>query len=328
MSETTQETQVMEKGPKRFLRSRDDKVAGGVAGGLGRYFGIDPVLFRVGAVASVFVGGIGLFIYLVLWIGVPADDGTGKPAGPAPYRRWFGGADGRIKVGRALAIVAAVIGAMIAMTALTAGAIYATGSGQGTWVAVALIVIGIGAVVGALAGRRKSAWLLVPAAVIAIPTGLVAAADVKFEGGVGEKHYKPTTLSAVPAHGYKLAAGHMRLDLRDMQMKPGSNTNIPVQIGMGAGTIIVPPSVCVQNDSRIGAGYIDVLGYDEGGFDVRRRPGAARSKAPRVTLHADVGMGALEIITKPQDSQFEDRGPRRSETHQARGNAACRAVTG
>ena len=38
--------------PRRLLRSREDRVIGGVCGGLGRYFNIDPVLFRIGFAAS------------------------------------------------------------------------------------------------------------------------------------------------------------------------------------------------------------------------------------------------------------------------------------
>ena len=40
--------------PRRFLRSRDDRFIAGVCGGLGRYFNVDPVLFRVGTVALLF----------------------------------------------------------------------------------------------------------------------------------------------------------------------------------------------------------------------------------------------------------------------------------
>ena len=42
----TAETAVQD-GPRRLLRSRDDRVIAGVAGGLGRYFNVDPVLFRI-----------------------------------------------------------------------------------------------------------------------------------------------------------------------------------------------------------------------------------------------------------------------------------------
>jgi PspC domain len=33
--------------PKRLLRSSDDRVIAGVCAGLGRYFGIDPVIVRI-----------------------------------------------------------------------------------------------------------------------------------------------------------------------------------------------------------------------------------------------------------------------------------------
>ena len=43
-------TQPMAAGPqpRRLTRSSSDKVIGGVAGGLGRYFDIDPIIFRIG----------------------------------------------------------------------------------------------------------------------------------------------------------------------------------------------------------------------------------------------------------------------------------------
>jgi phage shock protein PspC (stress-responsive transcriptional regulator) len=43
----------------------------GVAGGLAEYFDIDPVFVRAIFVASIFLSGIGILIYLVLWIITP-----------------------------------------------------------------------------------------------------------------------------------------------------------------------------------------------------------------------------------------------------------------
>ncbi len=56
---------------KRLFRSRTNKMLGGVCGGLGDYFNIDPVLIRVIFVAGTFVTGIGLLAYILLWIIVP-----------------------------------------------------------------------------------------------------------------------------------------------------------------------------------------------------------------------------------------------------------------
>jgi phage shock protein PspC (stress-responsive transcriptional regulator) len=326
-SNTTSEEAV---GPRRFLRSRRDRWVGGVCGGLGRYFGVDPLLFRVGAVALVFIGGLAFLVYPALWLLVPTDNGTGAPSGPSPLRRLLGGADGQIKARRVVAIVAAIVGGALATLALVAGAVWATAAGGGVWVAIAVIVIGLGAVAGALTGRHRAAWLLAPVLVIAAPAGFVAAADVRFDGPFGDRHYHPATLTALPAHGYKLAAGRLRVDLRDLSFARGTTTDLPIRVGMGEATIIVPPSVCLQSDTKIGAGYVDVLGDTEGGFDVRRDVGGARGSAPRLSLRANVGMGALEVVHRPQDAGFDERhGSTRHAIDRAVDNAACNgAVAG
>lgn len=56
---------------KRLYRDPDNRVLGGVCGGLGSYFNIDPVLFRLLFVVVFLVFGTGLIIYLVLWLITP-----------------------------------------------------------------------------------------------------------------------------------------------------------------------------------------------------------------------------------------------------------------
>ena len=59
--------------PRRLTRSGSDSIIGGVAGGLGRYFGIDPILFRIGFVVLAFIGAVGVLAYLILLAFVPSD---------------------------------------------------------------------------------------------------------------------------------------------------------------------------------------------------------------------------------------------------------------
>ncbi|WP_240979336.1 PspC domain-containing protein [Streptomyces sp. HNM0574] len=59
--------------PRRVLRSRQHKVVGGVCGGLGRYFDLDPVLFRVPLGVLSVVSGIGLIFYGLAWLLIPAE---------------------------------------------------------------------------------------------------------------------------------------------------------------------------------------------------------------------------------------------------------------
>jgi len=62
----------------RLTRSETDKRIAGVCGGLGEYFGIDPILVRVAFVLLALMGP-GLIAYIVLWIVMP----KGQP-GVAP----------------------------------------------------------------------------------------------------------------------------------------------------------------------------------------------------------------------------------------------------
>ncbi len=68
---------------RRLTRRMDNRVIGGVASGLGTYFGVDPVIFRIGFVALTLAGGTGLLIYLLLWALLPAVS-YGGAAGPPP----------------------------------------------------------------------------------------------------------------------------------------------------------------------------------------------------------------------------------------------------
>jgi phage shock protein C len=56
---------------KRLYRSTSHRVIGGVAGGLGDYLDIDPVLIRIAFVVALFFGGVGLLAYIIAWIIIP-----------------------------------------------------------------------------------------------------------------------------------------------------------------------------------------------------------------------------------------------------------------
>lgn len=59
-------------------RSRTDMVLGGVSGGLAEHTGVDALLWRVGFAVLTLTGGLGIPVYLALWVLVPP-----APAGPA-----------------------------------------------------------------------------------------------------------------------------------------------------------------------------------------------------------------------------------------------------
>ncbi len=56
-------------------RPLQDRVIAGVCSGLGRFFGIDPVLIRIGWILFVILGGSGLLAYLLAWAIIPDETG-------------------------------------------------------------------------------------------------------------------------------------------------------------------------------------------------------------------------------------------------------------
>jgi signal transduction histidine kinase/phage shock protein PspC (stress-responsive transcriptional regulator) len=58
---------------RRARRSRDDRILGGVAGGLAEHLGLDPMHVRIAFVLATALGGLGLVFYAGLWMILPAD---------------------------------------------------------------------------------------------------------------------------------------------------------------------------------------------------------------------------------------------------------------
>ena len=63
----------MAKKIKKIYRSREDRIIAGVAGGLGEYLGIDPVLFRILFVVFLLIGSFGFWLYLILILVIPLE---------------------------------------------------------------------------------------------------------------------------------------------------------------------------------------------------------------------------------------------------------------
>ena len=55
-------------------RSRTDRIIGGVCGGLGQFFGIDPTWFRIAFLIALLPGGVpGFLLYLIMCLVVPSE---------------------------------------------------------------------------------------------------------------------------------------------------------------------------------------------------------------------------------------------------------------
>lgn len=94
-------------------RSRGSKVVGGVCGGLGRYFDLDPVIFRVVVGVLAVPGGLGLIFYGFAWLLVPVE-GEDENEG----RRLL---TGRVSGGTLAAVLMALVGCGVFLSMLHSG---------------------------------------------------------------------------------------------------------------------------------------------------------------------------------------------------------------
>jgi signal transduction histidine kinase len=75
--------------PRREPLRRDHahRLVGGVCAGIGRHLRIDPLIVRIVFVAAATAGGVGIVLYGLAWVLVPADDGVPDGRAAAWVRR-------------------------------------------------------------------------------------------------------------------------------------------------------------------------------------------------------------------------------------------------
>ncbi|MEU6313154.1 PspC domain-containing protein [Streptomyces sp. NPDC047014] len=96
-------------------RSRRDKVLAGVCGGLGRYFDLDPVVFRVVLGVLAVTGGVGLIFYGFAWLLLPQEGEEDSEAKKL--------LTGRVEGATLAAVFAALVGCALFLSMLDNGAL-------------------------------------------------------------------------------------------------------------------------------------------------------------------------------------------------------------
>jgi phage shock protein PspC (stress-responsive transcriptional regulator) len=334
--------------PRRLTRSRDDRLIAGVCGGLGRYFDVDPVLFRVAAVALTFFGGAGALLYLAAVLLVPGDGeqhgernlpqrglaltgivllvvAAGSILSRGPFHFSLAWPVGLLLVvglgiwwligaGRPNRDAAAQAGQRLirGVLVLVASAILAVGgawlAGTGGATIAAIVIIAAGAALAFGAFTGGARWLILPALALALPVAAVSAAGIDLHGGAGDRHYKPASAAEL-RDSYRVGAGRLVVDLREANLPPG-DTPLKLRVGAGQAALIVPDDVCVASRAKVGVGEVRVFGVGHGGVDVdwSNQPRAARTNA-RVVLDGDVGVGQV-LVTDNPDAVYDNHGRR------------------
>jgi phage shock protein PspC (stress-responsive transcriptional regulator) len=345
MNETTNQEQPPPD-PRRLTRAREGRLVGGVCAGLGHYFNVDPIIFRIGAIVLTLVGGAGILAYLAALLLIPAEDSAEEA--PAGRNRWLviGGlivllcisfpfllGGGLLVAGLAIPFAVLVAtgvlvwwfvsgegpagdaGDVAKRAALGLGILFVCGviAIGGAWAAaaggetvVAITVILAGVAILAGAFMRPVRWLVLPAVALALSAGTVSAAGIDLDGGVGERDYRPTSALEL-RDKYELGMGELIVDLRQTDLPPG-DVPLEIDLGIGDARVIVPEDVCVATDAQVGVGEIRTFGRHNEGVDVDYddRPDAAPSTT-RLLVKAEVGVGSLRIGQSGTDLDL-DRG--------------------
>ena len=165
--------------------------------------------------------------------------------------------------------------------------------------AVVLVVLGAGILVGTWVGRAR--WLLLPALVVAaalVPAALFQSAP-GYDGGVGSKSWTP--LSTDDGTTYELGAGEAEPDLRqlDPQALP---ERLSVELGLGELVVLVPDGVRVRVTADLAVGEIltgelggDLRSLQEGPSDRDRTFTVGAAGDPLMELDLEVGAGVIEV---------------------------------
>jgi phage shock protein PspC (stress-responsive transcriptional regulator) len=288
-------------GPRRrLLRSKDDRLIWGVAGGLAAHIGFNATVVRLAFVLLTLFGGAGLLAYLVLAVALPQDDGTGKPVDESVW----------VRLGKVVLVCILVSIGLGLAAGLALVSAWVTATGHGTAIAVTVIFLGLALVAAAFATdvrRRATPPLLVLALVLGIPAGGIAAADIKFDNSVGERTYTPTTVADLSAVDYKLGTGQLVVDLRRLPWAKGKTFTASAHLGIGQMIVSVPSNVCVVGRATGKAGELIVAGDVSHGIDPEIDKGTPTSDAPRLNLDADIQLGQM-IVTDEAPSQVDDHG--------------------
>lgn len=74
MSETIDSTTTQDEAPpRRLVRTSEGRWLGGVCAGLGRYFDVNPLIYRIAFAALALAGGTGLLLYLAAYLVIPGE---------------------------------------------------------------------------------------------------------------------------------------------------------------------------------------------------------------------------------------------------------------
>jgi hypothetical protein len=169
--------------------------------------------------------------------------------------------------------------------------------GPGQVLAAALLVIGLGLLVGSWAGRGRG---LIGLGLVLLPIVLIAQLVApqsfvlgEFRQGVGEAVLTPTSVDDLEPT-YQVGAGTLTLDLSELELT--GTHQVRVQVGFGEAVIVVPDGVTVEVTGQVGGGELTAFGRRSSGLAVDRVIlDEVDDEVGRLELDVQVGFGEATV---------------------------------
>jgi len=169
------------------------------------------------------------------------------------------------------------------------------------YTAAAVLVTGIGLLVGAFVGKARG---LVVLGFLLLPVMLFSSVvRIDIFGEYAERIERPAAVTDLEG-SYELSGGRLLIDLRDLDAADFAEGAPPVTIdasvGMGELEVRVPPMIDVEVTTEVGIGRIEIRNLDEptilerAGFGLEATV-SADAEPPDLVLDLEVGAGNLEI---------------------------------
>jgi phage shock protein PspC (stress-responsive transcriptional regulator) len=297
MSDTTSETPHV----KELHRSREDRMIAGVCGGLGRYFDLNPVFFRVGFVVLALLGGSGILVYGAAALVIP-DEGRRDSIAVEALRN---------RRARPWPLVGLGLVAIASIVLLSHASLWP----ESDFLWIVVLIVG-GALLwahtrdlsptpedssapapGTRRGRRilRAAAVTLAALVVAASVAAAyafASFDLSLGDGIGERSYHVGSADNLRDR-YALGIGELDLDLSKLTL-PKGETHIDAHVGIGELRIVLPPDVAVRYDTE--ANYGDVFAFGEEAHGHKNGLEGENGTADSVlVVHATVGAGEVDL---------------------------------
>jgi phage shock protein PspC (stress-responsive transcriptional regulator) len=310
-----------------LTRSREHRMIAGVAGGLGQYLGIDPVVVRVLFVVLAVAGGSGVVLYGLGWLLIPEEgsersvgaqlqDRVDRPGGLSTLSLLaliacgvllFSGLRARGRWGFPTGALLVAIAAAVLISRrrterepsgdLAPWWVWTIGGVLVTLGIVQLLIswswgwpiLAVLAVGGMVLAAAAGRWLGVGLLLLVL---LASGGGAAWQSGVGDRLYRPEA-TAVGHRGYHLGVGQLTVDLSNVSSS--RLTDVNAHVGVGKLTVVVPAGLPVRVHGSASAGDVVIFGDHQRGTRVREDVTAGAPAVMPVRIDATVGMGEVDV---------------------------------